>query len=139
MPSFEKREESRKRADAMRYSYYKEEKTYEAIAQEYGISRQRVHQIITDANYKYTKNKVPFIKAIQNIVFPAVVDYCIEYRLNISKFIALCGIADRNRQMPMRNYLTGKIKPQYKYAKAVSDATGISIEELMGDEIKCSK
>lgn len=139
MPSFEKREKARERAEAMRYSYYKEGKTYEALAQEYGISRQRVHQIVTDAKCKYSEKKVPFIKAIQKIVFPAVVDYCIEYRLNISEFIALCGIADKNSQMPIRNYLTGKTKPKLKYANAVSDATGISIEELMGDEIKCSK
>lgn len=98
--------------------------TYQAVGDLLGVSRQRVHQILT----KSVTNRVSLGK---KIIYPNLLEWSLEQKCNREDFLSRMGFScDAASKNKLSRILTGKQMPTKDYIDKMIQATGLSYETL---------
>lgn len=99
-------------------------KSFQEIADQFGVSRQRIHQILNGACERAPRRN------LDTIIYPAIKNYMKENRLSFSGISRLCGI----NLWPIINGLCGKNDISKHIIDAILDVTGMTYEEAFKKE-----
>ena len=104
--------------------------TYEAIANKYGISKQRVGQILhQNHNGRENDGRKRWILN-ENSAYPNLSKWIIENDITAGELAERIGIT----YVTLSAYLNGKRDMKLKTAKKICDVTGKTMQELFMDE-----
>lgn len=100
-------------------------KTYEEIGQKYGISRQRVQQLLTTNSRSH--------RAVNTIIYTGLKKWLIEQDMSVAKLQSLMGFESKN---VARTYIKLRNKGIIKISdiKKILEITGLTFEECFGEE-----
>lgn len=103
--------------------------TYEAIANELGISRQRVHYAYKSIQ-KIQKNGY---KSFEKVCYPKLKEFLMKNGIPLASF---CKECDHERSKYLQSILTGRYKNVVKSIRSIMNFTGMSFDELFELEEK---
>ena len=118
----ERKMSNRDKADA--YFMRLEGKTFQGIADQFGVSKQNIHQILLGVCER------PPRRDLETIVYPSIKKFMKENRLSFSGISRLCGI----NIGPIINGLCGKNDISKRTIDAILDVTGMAYEEAFKKE-----
>ena len=99
----------------------KQGETYDEIAKQFGITKQRVQQVL--APYKIRRPAKRHDE--KRYVFPNIVRWMNINDMSFAKFGATVGKAGA----VVHRYITGKISPNFNFVVKVLEVTGMTFEE----------
>lgn len=99
--------------------------TLEEIGKEYGVTRERVRQILKDATSGRTNN----VRGRKGIVYPNISKWLRDNNLSIKEFSVLLGYAHTNNSDKLRRLLKGKQQFKMNEILKILEITKMTFEE----------
>jgi len=99
----------------------KQGKSYQEIAEQFGVTRQRVHQIVNPIFF----NPIRCENRLEKYVFPNIAIWMNENGLSLFDVQELTGIHERT----IYGFLTGRTKPRFDSICKIIEVTGMTFEE----------
>ena len=97
--------------------------TYEQIGEQFGVSKQAVHQLLNRAPGDYFQEG-----AIKRVKYVGLRQWMLENRVSITKLESLCGISRKHR------VLIGQAQPSKTTIDKILAVTGLTYEECFKED-----
>lgn len=97
--------------------------TYQAIGERFGVSKQRIHQIVTRPSRRRKQPKTAGIK------YPRIKQYLEEHNVRVTAFATACGVTNTTMWENLRG---GGMRKST--IDAILKVTGLTYEEAFSEE-----